>query len=569
MVEPMSAANGPGTARDTSAEAELHLIVKEMLGNPDVGVDDDFFAMGGHSLLAGRLAVRIHTRFGVDLTLAQIHAGPTVAKMAALIDAGAAADGPPPRPPLRPADPGRTIPLTFPQERIWLLEQIAPGNLAYKHQAILRLHGPLDIDILSDVLNELVQRHDTFRTRFISVRGEPVQEVLPSVRVDLPVKELSGLTQAEQEAEEKQIIAEEIRRPFQIDKPPLVRFAVLRYAPDKHALLHVEHHLVHDGWSFTVFYSELAELYQARLEEKPSPLPEPRLRFVDLAAWQRDWMRGQTLARYVSHWTSRLADAPALDLPADRPRPAEFTFRGTEHRFRMSGDEYRVLRAGASEHGVTLFSLMFSGFAALLSRYCGQDDFMVGVGMANRDIPGAENLVGMLVNTLPLRVDLSGDPSLPELLSRVHATTLDAYIWQDVPLQHLVRALAPPRDLSRNPLFSTMFSFHDSAMPDLEFGGIRGDVTHLHNGSAKLDFNIIVIPRAEQRAGLAARDDEMWITVIWEYATDLFDAGTVERLADAYRALLVEWLTDPELPLSRLTGPVPPPSSLAGAERNS
>jgi Condensation domain len=450
--------------------------------------------------------------------------------MAAMIDAGGTADGPPPPPPLRPAEPGRKIPLTFPQERIWLLEQISPGNIAYQAQAVLRLRGPLDIDILTTVLNDLVYRHDAFRTRFTDDEGEPVQQVLPAMRVEVPVVDLSGLTPAAREAKAEQLIEAEVRRPFPIDEPPLVRWTVIRYGPQDHSLLHVEHHLAHDGWSFSVFYEELTALYEAYLAKAPSPLPEPRLRFADLAAWQHDWLRGPTLARYVNHWTARLAGAPTLDLPVDRPRPAEFSFRGAAHRFQMSADEYRGLRACAREHGVTLYSVMFAGFAALLARYSGQEDFMVGAGVANRRTAEAERLVGMVVNTLPLRADLSGDPSLPELLRRVHAV----------------------RDLSRNALFTTIFSFHDSAMPVLDFGGIRGDVTHLHNGSAKAEFNVVVIPRAEQRAGRAAPNDDLSMTVIWEYATDVFDAATVERLAGAYRALLAEWTADPAMPLSRL-----------------
>jgi hypothetical protein len=549
----------------SGTEAELLTLFRELLGHQAVGADDDFFALGGHSLLAGRLAVRIGNRFGVHLALPQIHAGRTAARLAAMIDAGGDGGGPPAPPPLRPAGPGRAIPLTFPQERIWLLEQISPGNIAYQAQMALHLHGPLDIAVLVGVLNELVQRHDVFRTRFTDIDGVPLQQTVPAIRIDVPVRELRGPGRADQEREAAQIIEAEVRHHFDIDSPPLVRWTVLRYGPREHVLLHVEHHMVHDGWSFAVFYAELAELYEARLAGRPSPLPELRLGFGDLAAWQHDWLRGPTLARFVNHWTARLAGAPALDLPADRPRPEEFSFRGATVRFQMPAAEYRALRACAGQYGVTLFSLMFTGFAALMALYAGQHDFMVGVGVANRRTAEAERLVGMVVNTLPLRVDLSGDPALPELLRRVHDTAMDAYAWQDIPLQHLVKALGPVRDLSRNPLFSTMFSFHDSAVPDLAFDGLRGEVTYLHNGSAKSEFNVVVIPRAEQRVGRADPGQDLSMKVIWEYATDLFDRATVEALAGMYRQLLTQWLAGPGLPLSRL--PVARPAGRLARER--
>ncbi|HEY2578288.1 MAG TPA: condensation domain-containing protein, partial [Streptosporangiaceae bacterium] len=513
-----------------STEAALLLLFRELLGNQAIGADDDFFALGGHSLLAGRLSVRIKNQFGVNLELPQIHAGRTAARMAAMIEAGGDDGGPPVPPPLRPAVPGQRIPLTFPQERIWLLELISPSNISYQFQAALHLHGPLDTGVLTRVLNELVQRHDVFRTRFTDIDGVPLQQVVPAIQIDVPVRELPGQARADQERAAAKIIEAEVRHHFDIGSPPLVRWTVLRYGPQEHVLLHVEHHMVHDGWSFAVLYAELAELYEARLAGRPSPLPGLRLGFGDLAVWQHDWLRGPALARFVNHWTARLAGAPALDLPTDRPRPDEFSFRGAVHRFQMPEREYRALRACAGQHGVTLFSLMFTGFAALMSLYAAQHDFMIGVGVANRRTAEAERLVGMVVNTLPLRVDLSGDPALPELLHRVHETAVDAYAWQDVPLQRLVKALGPVRDLSRNPLFSTMFSFHDSAVPDLEFDGVRGEVTYLHNGSAKSEFNVVVIPRAEQRVGRAAGDQDMSMQVIWEYATDLFDRATVEAL---------------------------------------
>lgn len=549
-----SAGLGEAGAVGTPAQAKLAKMVAELVGVAEVGVDDDFFALGGHSLLVGQLAARIRTEFGVQVPLTALYQAPTVAGMAQLIDDGPGVTGPPVPPPLQRASRDEPLPLSFPQERVWFLEKFAPANLAYQAQATIRLQGPLDVAAFAAALNEIVRRHEIFRTRFIELDGVPAQRAVAAVQVELPVVDFSHLPEEERGVAADRLIGERVRRrPFKLDEPPLATWLLMRLGPDEHMLLHHEHHLVHDGWSFAVFADELGALYEAYLAGKPSPLPEPELQFADLAAWQRNWLTGDVLDAYVSHWAERLTGAPAaLELPTDRPRPPVFSFAGDAVQVDFDPQEYERLRVGARAQGVTLFTLMLAGFATVLSRYAQQEDLVIGVGAANRRLAEAERLIGMIINSLPLRVDLSGDPDFATVLRRVHETAVDAYAWQDVPLDRLVDALASPRDPARNPLFSALFSFHDAAVPDLTFGGLRGEVQVRHNGSAKADLNIVVIPRAEQRVGRAASEEDGTLTLIWEYATDLFDAGTMRSMVAGYRQLLTAALDEPSTPLSRL-----------------
>src|SRR5262249_30034628 len=263
--------------------------------------------------------------------------------------------------------------------------------------------------------------------------------------------------------------------------------------------------------------SELAALYEAFAAGRPSPLPELPIQYADYAIWQREWMRGPVLRAHVDHWTTLLADAPdLLELPADRPRPSVMSMRGAAPRIRVPADLSRALRAFSREHRVSLFSTMYAGFAALLYRYTGQQDLLVGTGAANRNLPELEPLLGMIVNTVVLRSRVSGEMSFADLLDQVGRTVVDALAWSDTPVDAVIDAIGPARDPSRTPLFQVMFSFHDSAVPDVDFGGLTGTVTERSNGSAKSDLNVVVVPRAAQRLGREPRPEDDDLSLIWE-----------------------------------------------------
>jgi amino acid adenylation domain-containing protein len=536
----------------TAMEERLSGLFRELLNVERPGVHDDFFALGGHSLLAGRLISRVRAELGIELPLRDVYEASTVAGLAER----AALAGRAERPPIAPADRGRPIPLSFQQERVWFLNELSPGgNIAYNFQATIRLRGPLDPGVLAATLTEIVRRHEVFRTRFPAVDGSPVQEPLPPFPIRLPVADLSALPAGKAEEEAEALVRLEMRQPFDLLEVPLVRWLLIVHAPEDHTLVQVEHHFVHDGWSFARMLLEIRELYPALAGGRPSPLPEPELQYADFAAWQRSWMQGEVLRRHVDHWVGVLAGAPAyLDLPADRPRPPVQSFRGALVRIAMDPALGHRVRAFARERGATLYTSMLAGFSLLMHRLSGQDDLVVGTAAADRPVAELEPMIGMMVNTLPLRVRFAGSPTFAELAAQAQAVALDAYGWQDVPLERVLEALAPVRDPSRNPLFQVMFSFHDSPVPDLDFCGLHGEVTYRHNGSAKNDLNIIGIPRAEQRVGREARPEDDVILLMWEYAADLFDEATMLRMVGQYQRLLSAALDEPdrcadELPL--------------------
>ncbi|MFH9355450.1 amino acid adenylation domain-containing protein [Kitasatospora sp. NPDC017646] len=532
----------------TPTEAALAGIVSRLLGGAEVGAHDDFFALGGNSLLVAGLAGRIAAELHTVVTVPELFDAPTVAALAAIIDQrSAVTDGSqtpapaiaPVPPPVRRGDRSRPIPLSLPQERVFFFEQLSPGNLAYNFQATVSMQGEVDVEAMRATLDEIVRRHEVLRTVFVAVGG--VGRQLPQADVKASLKVLD--VPAEQADE---VVAEQLREPFDLTEPPLARWVLLRHGNGQNTFLHVEHHFVHDGWSLSMFLSEFRAIYPAFLAGKPSPLPELVVQYADYALWQRDFMSGDVLRAHVDHWTARLAGAPhILELPADRPRPPVMTFRGRAPRILIPAELARALRSFSRENRVSLFSTMYTGFAALLYRYTGQQDMLVGTGAANRTIPELEPLLGMLVNTLVLRTKVSPDQTFNDLLAQVRRSVAETLAWSDTPVDSVIDAIDPVRDPSRTPLFQVMFSFHDSAVPDIDFGGLTGRVTERSNRTAKADLNVIVIPRAEQRLGRQARPEDDDLYMIWEHSSDLFDEATMERMVTHYLTLLADAVAEP------------------------
>ncbi|HEX2204796.1 MAG TPA: amino acid adenylation domain-containing protein [Longimicrobium sp.] len=545
----------PFVAPRTAAEAEVAALWAGVLGVEAVGAEDDVFALGAHSLAVTQMAARLRSRLGVDFPLRTLFAAPTPAALAAEVERRRAEPsstavvraGTIPR---APRD-GR-LPLSFGQERVWFLLQLAPGNRSYDFQAAITFRGALDADALRRALSEIVARHEVFRTTFPEADGRPYQQVHPPFEVDLPLADLSEIPHAARAEAEARVLEAAFAEPFVLSKLPLVRWWLVRRAADEHVLVHREHHIVHDGWSFNVFLGELLALYAAFAEGRPSPLPGLPLQFADYAHAQRRWLEGPEAARQLAFWRERLAGSPpVLELPYDRPRPAEQRFRGAAPRFELPAELYGRLRAAARERGVTLFAVMLAAFDVLLARWSGADDVVVGTGIANRRAGETHGLMGMFVNSVVTRARLDDDPTFAALARRVHEGLVAAADHQELPFEALVDALRPRRSLSHNPVYQVMFSFHDSPAPELRLPGLEVEATPgLSNGSAKFDLNVIAIPHAEQRLGRGGAD--AGITLVWEYSSDLFDAATMEAMVRQYRALLEGAAAAPETPVSRL-----------------
>ncbi len=550
--ESVPAAEREYVAPRTVTEAALAGIWSELLGGGRFGVEDSFLDAGGHSLLAAQLAARVRERLHVELPVRDVFENPVLGALASRIEeqAGAAA----PACPIVPVPRSGDLPLSFAQERIWFLQQLDSTIRSYQAQARIRFRGRLHTAALERSLAEIVRRHEIFRTTFPTLGDRPVQRfhaAWPDRIVTLPVVDLSGLPEGARETTAEQLIGAECRRPFDVACLPLVRWTLLKLGPAEHVWLHVEHHLVHDGWSFNRLMGEMSALYAAFSRGEPSPLPPLSLQFADWAAWQREWMRGPEAAAQIGFWKRKLASQPAvLKLPTDRPRPRRQSFAGRVERMEMPLPLCEALRDASRREGVSLFMLTQAAFAALLSRHSGQDRINVGSFVANRRQREIEPVVGMIVDNIVLANDLSVDPVVRQLLERTRQLCLDAGANQDIPFDLVVEAVQPQRDLAYNPLFQASFNFHDSPRSELAFPGLQVELTEgLSNGSAKFDLNIICIPR--KAAG---------ITLLWEYATALFDRSTMQRMIGHFQTLLAGIAAGPGRRVSGLP-------LLTGAER--
>ncbi|MBD2521589.1 non-ribosomal peptide synthetase [Nostoc sp. FACHB-133] len=529
-----------------STEATLFSIWAELLGLEQIGIDDNFFNLGGHSLIAAQMLSRIREGFQVELFFHHIFANPTIAGLAGLIEQHSHLKQQLQRPAMQPISRSGYLPASFAQERVYFIQEVAPESAAYQAQVTLRFTGKLDVAALEQCLSEIVRRHEIFRTTFPAVDGRLFQVIHPASPLKLTVVDLQTFPESEQEAESQRLFDAEVQKPFYLNQLPLVRWLLLKLSDQDHLLIHIEHHMVHDGWSFNnVFLNEFVELYQAFCLGNPSPLPELTLQFGDYAHWQREWVKSQEAEAQLDYWQQKLSGSPPLlELPSDRPRPAEQTYNGAQVRVELPISLCESLRVLSRQEGITLFMTTLAAFLVILHRYTRQDDLCVGTAVANRRMRETEQLIGMIVNNLVLRTDLSGNPTFRELLDRVRQVSLEAFANEDLPFDKVVEVLKPIRNLSYNPLFQVMFSFHDSPRPDLTLPelNITTNVA-LSNKSTKFDLDVVLIPQHGGKKG---------ISVIWEYNTDLFDAATIQQMAEQYQTLLVGIVANPEQRVSEL-----------------
>ncbi|MFL5356299.1 amino acid adenylation domain-containing protein [Archangium sp.] len=511
-----------------------------LLGLRRVGAHDHFFELGGHSLLATRVVSRLREVLRVDLPVRVLFEAPTVAELAHRLESmpgGPRGSQPPPLVPMR-AD--GAPPLSFAQQRLWFLEQLAPGGFAYNLPFVTRLKGQLDVAVLERSLAALVRRHEALRTTFTLVDGQPVQRIASELALALPVESLEALPEDARPGAVRRRVEEEVRCLFDLEKGPLVRATLLRAAAEEHVLVLVMHHIVCDGWSMGVLVRELAALYQAFSSGAEPSLPALPVQYADYSRWQREWLRGEVLESQLGWWKQRLAGAPPLlELPTDRARPAVQTFRGATLPVRLPAALSGPLRELNRREGVTPFMTFLAAYQALLARYSGQTDLVVGSPIAGRTQRELEGLIGFFVNTLALRMDSSGEVSFRELVLRAREACLGAYAHQDVPFEQLVNALQPVRDLSRAPLFQVMFALQEAA-PALALPGVSSEEVSFELGLAKFDLTLFVRETADGWESL------------WEYNTDLFDEARVARMAAHYARLLEGALAHPEHPVSAL-----------------
>ncbi|MFF1422985.1 amino acid adenylation domain-containing protein [Streptomyces sp. NPDC058280] len=530
----------------TATERSVAELMGEVLGVERVGADDGFFALGGHSLLAIRLVLRLRRAFSIELTVGELFHAPTVAALAARIDSVAADTD---EAVIRAVQRGGELPLSFGQQRMWFLDQLEPGSDEYVVPLALRLRGPLDVEAFRRAVDATAAQHEVLRTRYLSRGGDPVQVIDPPAAVPFTLHDLIGAADADAGARE--LLDRASGRPFDLETETPLRVTVIRTAPDDHLVALTLHHIAFDAWSMGFFLRDLDSAYRAFEAGEASPLRPQPVQYADFAVWQREQESSEESAGQLAYWRDRLDGLSPVELPADRLRSAVRDARGDTVIVEVPAETGRAVTGLAAQRGVTPFMMLLAAFQLMLGRYTGRTDVAVGTPVAGRTRQETEELVGFFTNNLVIRNDLAGNPVFTDFLDQVRTVSLEALAHQDVPFEHLVDALRPDRDLSRNPLFQVMFELQHMEGVPATLGESVIEPLRTGPAVAKFDLTMTVKQRADGRLNC-------W----FEYATGLFERGTIERMADHYLSLLSSIAADPAARIADL-------DMLTDAERHS
>jgi amino acid adenylation domain-containing protein len=537
-----AAREGDFVAPRTPTEVQLTSIWSEVLSIEGVGANDNFFDLGGNSLLAVRLVAYVRKVFSVDLPLAALFATPTVAELAEQIVSLQASSSPCDLPPIRPVARDVPPPISYSQEPFWVISHLQQGPPPYAFHPVLRMNGPLDVSALDQALNEIFRRHESLRTTFGEAGDDVVQVIAPYQLQQLKVVDLSTLPAETREEEVRRYAKAESERPIDLAKGPLMRLELLRLSGEEHVVLVGMHHIIYDGWSIDVLARELVTAYLAFTAGLPSPLAELPIQYADFAVWQRERLQGEVLDRLRRYWLKQLEGLPTLELPTDRPRPAVRTTHSAVREHQLSQQLNQAVGRLSNEEGATKFMTVLAAFQTLLHRYSGQDDFAVSTPAAGRLRPETESLVGCFINDLVLRADLSGDPSFRQLLGRVRETVLEAFDHQEMPFMRLVRELNPPRDPSRRTLVQTELIFHSVPRVSEQLPGVEVSDLRSLSETEGADFDLC----------LEVYDGEQGLQLRLCYHADLFDEATIVRMLEHFQAVLEAAIADPDRRLSQL-----------------
>ncbi|HEU5412905.1 MAG TPA: condensation domain-containing protein, partial [Candidatus Angelobacter sp.] len=527
------------TAPRNPTEEMLWGMWVETLNIRHAGIHDDFFDLGGQSLLAMQVVARVRNTFRLDLPLRALFENRTIASLAEYINRTLDHQHVT-LPPLASAARETDLPLSYAQQRLWFLDQLEAHSSAYNMSFGCCLSGELNIEILYKSLNEIVRRHEVLRTSFPAINGRPIQRIRTDFTLPIDEVDLSSFPREEREREIQLLLRAESTMGFDLAQGPLLRVKLVRFSEREHVLLLTMHHIVGDGWSSGIMLREFSQLYAAYIQGKSSPLPELKLQYTDFAIWQRHWLQGELLAGQTSYWRQQLAETEPLELALDYTRPGIESNAGAMLRWALPDELSTELRNLTRKEGVTLFMTLLAGFQLLLSRYSGQNDIAIGTPIAGRRWIEAEDLIGFFVNTLVLRTRLDDGSSFVELLHRVRQVTLDAYQHQDVPFEKLVEELHPERDLSRSPLFQVMLAFENVLQNKMELPGLTLNQIEVGSGLAKFD--------------LLLRVDDVGANVQGAliYRTELFAESTMQRLLMHFTNLLADAVTHSQKPIREL-----------------
>lgn len=521
-------------------EQEVARIWCEVLDLEEIGIHDNFLEAGGQSLLATRIISRLQRAFQTELTVRKLFENPTIASFSTLIDGGNRADGKTIGPIQRVSREGQLLP-SFAQLRLWFLNQLDPNSAVYNIFESWLLDGSLNITALEKSFNEVVRHHEALRTTFVAVDGRPIQVISPALNITLELIDISSLSESEQREQMLSLAKAEAAHPFRLAKGPLVRSSLLRLATERHVLFITTHHIVSDAWSSRIFMRELSRLYEAFSAGEYSPLSELPIQYADFAQWQRNYLKGEVIETHLAYWKRQLGETPAvLELPLDRPRRALQTFRGASESFALPKELSESLAALGQRENVTMFVTLLAAFQVLLHHYTAQEQIAVGSPIAGRSRTEVEQLIGFFVNTLVLRTDLSGNPTITELLGRVREVVLGAFDHQELPFEKLVEEIRPERGTGQTPLVQVMLVLEDNpakpiALSELTFVPLKHDAE-----TVKFDLILYMTHSQSELAGSFA------------YNTDLFDAETIKRMVGHFETVLQRIVSDPNRRLSSL-----------------
>ncbi|MCB9420437.1 MAG: amino acid adenylation domain-containing protein [Ardenticatenaceae bacterium] len=524
----------------TPQEKLLAALWEQVLHVEQVGIHDNFFELGGHSLLATQIVSRVRKTTQIDLPIRTIFETPTIAELArhiAELQTNGTFIASRPLTPTEHTDP---LPLSFSQERMWFLYQLDPDSTAYNIPGAVRLKGTLDVAALEWSINQIVIRHESLRTRFTAVNGQPATIIEPAYNFTLSIEDYRPLPAAQRLDHARETIKQAARTPFRLDRLPLFQIKLLQLDDEDYILLITMHHIISDQWSMGVLTRDLAAYYRAFVMNQDAILPEMPIQAGDHAIWQHQLAADGAFDDQMAYWKQQLKGLTSLDLPSDRPRPAVQTTTGTILTVPLPAWLLDSLHTLSQQESVSPFMILLAGFKLLLSRYTGVEDIAVGSPIANRHQLQSETLISTLVNTLVLRTDLSGNPTFRHLLHRVQKMALDAYTHQDVPFEKLVDVLQPARDTSRSPLFQAFFNVQNAPFSFPDLPNVRGmEILMIDRGAAQFDLSLSV-------------DMIVSNTAILEYNTDLFDAARMEQLMGHLWTLLETAVTHPDRPISDL-----------------
>jgi amino acid adenylation domain-containing protein len=519
----------------TPVEEMLASIWSQVLGIEQVGIYDNFFELGGHSLLVTQVISQIRKVFGVDLPVRCLFEAPTIASLLEFVERAMGAESESITPPIKSVSREIHLPLSFAQQRLWFLDRLETGTLAYNGSTAVHLQGVLNVAVLEQCINEIVRRHEVLRTSFPMADGQPIQAVAPTLKLSLPVVDLRGLQCDQQEEKVQQLVTQEAQRPFNLTEVPLLRVTLLQLGDAEHLFILTIHHIVSDAWSAGVFIREIAALYEAFSQGQPSPLPELPIQYADFAVWQRQWLQGEVLEQQLAYWKQQLgSNPPVLAFPTSQ------TSKGAKHCFTLSQTLTEALKTLSQQEGVTLFMTLLAAFKTLLYHYSGQDDINVGSPIANRNRSEIEGLIGFFVNTLVLRTNLSGNPSFRDILGRIREVALGAYTHQDLPFEKLVAELQPERSLGHSPLFQVWFVLQNTPIPPLELPGLTLNLSEIGSGEVRHDLKLDLTETSEGLKGF------------FEYKTDCFEASAIARTIELFETVLHTVVQQPDIQLKAL-----------------